>query len=247
LAAGRSSFKNLYLLAAIRGGFEPRTLPVPVGTELDLLHILDHRWGISPPWGACDAGADLESPGDDIVRAWTHVDLRVSNDSPFPEDVAASGLLRSMWDALELYGTATLTGIDVSLPADCAAEPMWSRVARSVVRDFDHALPRTCIALVEVGTAWPGAPAIDWDADAILVAFAELVDVDRVMEGVARASYPESPKSESPFAASDTETFRVEAKLPLWTIDHAAWLAEAMAVSCHGSGITQDIQVSIRR
>jgi hypothetical protein len=222
-------------------------LPIPGGVDFDLLHILDHAWGIAPPWGACDAGADLESPGDELIRGWCHVDLRVSNDSSQPEDIAVSGLLRSMWDALDLYGTTTLTGIDVNLPVDCAAFPMWQRVAGAGVRDLDRLHPREALALVEVGTAWPGAPAIDWDADAILETLAELVDVGRGTKGPPTASYPDSPKSEAPFGTPDTETFRVEAKFPRWSIDHAAWLAEAMAISCNRAGLTDQVQIVVRK
>jgi hypothetical protein len=92
----------VYLLGGVRGDYRLRSARVPVGVEVALLHIMDMHWGIPPPWGACDSGADLDSPGDDALRGWTHVDLR-GEDGSVPNDVPIAGLLRTMWDALELF------------------------------------------------------------------------------------------------------------------------------------------------
>ena len=71
-----SKFRNLYLVAGLRGDFE-RGLSMPTElAEVALLHTLE-RWGVPPPWGRCDSGADLESPGNDVLRGWCHVDLRL--------------------------------------------------------------------------------------------------------------------------------------------------------------------------
>jgi hypothetical protein len=237
--------ENVYLIAGVRGDFQPWTQRIPVSVEVALSHTLD-RWGISPlPWGACDSGADLKSAGVDVLRAWNHVDLRLSADDLPPQDVPLSGLLRSTWDALELFGTIVLGGVDAIVPLACAADPMWRRVAGSVLRDGDRISRRPPRVLVQAGTAWPTSPAPEWDADAILETLSVLVELHGIMDAIDRAPYPPSPIAH-PFASQNADAFRAEVALPEWTIDDAAWLAEALCASCYRAGLTDDIQIAVR-
>jgi hypothetical protein len=235
-------FRNLYLVAGIRGSLRLRR-PVPVWVDVDLLHILD-RWGIPAPWGPCDSGADLETPGKDVVRGWAHVDLRGRDTDPDPNDVPISGLIRTMWDALELQGTPSLTGIDAWVPLVCAGERMSNRIAMGMLdRDSDNR-ESSQRALIEVGPAWAGQAAIEWDP-ALTAQLAELVEVESG-DGVPRATYPVSDALEQPFRAPETDPFRLVAHLPQWSIDYAAWLAEVVSISCRGVGITTDVQIAVR-
>jgi len=206
-------------------------------------HTLDERWGISPPWHACDSGADLDSPGYDVLRGWSHVRLVVSNS--LHGDVPLSGLLRTTWDALELFGALALEGVDAIVPAADVGDLVWKRVAGSVLRDEDRVstpLPR---ALVQAGRAWPTSPEIRWEPRVIMETLSELVDVYEVM-GAQLVSYPPSA-IEHPFGSSDDDPFRAEVSLPAWTIDDAAWLAEAACAACNRAGVRQDVQVAVRR
>jgi hypothetical protein len=126
LRGDETSVDNLYLIAGIRGAFHSRLPRIPTSVPFALLHTLD-RWGVPAPWGPCDGGADLETPDDLAIRGWCHVDLRVSRRDEFPDDVPVLALLRTIWDTLELYGTTTLTGVDVALPLECAGAGMSSR------------------------------------------------------------------------------------------------------------------------
>jgi hypothetical protein len=70
-----NTFHNLYLLAGLRGTFAyDGSLDVALA-ETALLDTLTDRWGVAAPWGRCDSGADLETPGDGVVRGWSHVDF----------------------------------------------------------------------------------------------------------------------------------------------------------------------------
>lgn len=236
--------RNLYLLAGIRGGYEPHAPQIPIGAEVALLHALDHRWGIRPPWGACDSRADLVSPGGEVLRGWAHVDLRVGDGDPPPSDVPISGLLRSMWDSLEIFGTPSLTGVDVILPVECAGDALWSRVAASILRAEDRTTGRRPRVLIEAGNAWTEEPAIR-DVPSLEEVLSDLVDVRAVMDSVNPASYPASP-IEHPFVPSNASPFRAEVMLAAWTIDDAAWLAEVASTACQRAGVTGDVQLAVR-
>jgi hypothetical protein len=247
-----NEFHNLYLVAGLRGGFERDPSIAPGGAEFSLLHILDHAWGVAPPWGACDSGADLQSSGDHVLRGWGHVDLRVTDETPSPNDVPLAGLLRTMWDALELYGRATLTGADAIVPLDCVGDPVWRRVAGSVIRDRYRGSEPPARVLVQASSAWPSS-SVQPDPDPILATLSEFVEVKAVMGALPFASYPPSfaPSPfafgvEHPWASSETDPFRAEIALPLWTVDDVAWLAEAVCASCARAGDTRDVQVAIR-
>lgn len=246
-------FRNLYLLAGLRGGFESLSPIEAHLAEFAMLHTLDERWGVPPPWGACDSGADLQSPGDEILRGWCHVDLGTANEAPHPADTPLAGLLRSMWDALELFGKCRLTGVDAIVPLDCVGEPMRQRVAGSVIRNR-HAFDQPARVLIQVSDAWPEPVPAASDSSAVVATLSEMVDVQRVMGDVPFASYPASfaPSPfafgvEHPWAASETDPFRAEIALPVWTVDDAAWLAEAVCLACARSGRTGDVQVAVRR
>ena len=231
--------QNLYLIVGIRGGFTPRTRKPSAAFEVAVGHTLD-RWGISPlPWGPCDSGGDLESPGAHVVRAWNHVDLRVSGDDRQLQDVPVSGLLRATWDALDLFGSTDLTGVVVSAPLACAGRQMWARVAGSVVRALDRA-DEPASVLAEARTL--DEKTLDVDAVlSLLSEFAELGDPPHLA--------PPPPTSPSaplgPFPTEATFPLRAGATLAAWTIDDAAWLAEAVTVCCREAGVTGDVEVAV--
>jgi len=249
------TLRNLYLVAGVRGAYEPRSSRITETVEVDLLHALDHRWGITPPWGACDSGCDLESPGDDALRGWAHVDLRVADADAPPVDAPVAGLLRTMWDSLELFGTVTLTGVDADVPLACVGDRLWERVAGSVIRwDVDRSSDIPPRVLIQAATAYikPGSLPERWDMGAIAEMLSEFVEVQDVMGAVPFASYPPSFAA-NPFGfgietvhSSETDPFRAEVMLRAWTIDDAAWLVEAICASCRSAGVADDIQVAVR-
>jgi hypothetical protein len=248
-----NDFRNLYLLAGFRGNFERNASLAAYTAEVSLLHTLDGRWGVEPPWGACDSGVDLESSGDDVLRAWAHVDLRVESESSLPSDVALAGLLRTMWDALELYGRATLTGADAIVPLQCVGEALWKRVAGSVLRDRQRGSERPARVLVQASSAWSGASPAEHDPADIVETLSEFVAVEAAMEAVPFASYPSSlaPNPfvfgvEHPWASTDTDPFRAQVALPVWTVDDACWLAEALCASYARVDDSLDVQVALR-
>jgi hypothetical protein len=237
--------ENLYLIAGVRGAFASRTLHTPVAVGGDLLHALD-RWGIPAPWGPCDSGADLESVGADVLRAWTHVDLRRSDDERPPNDVPVSGLLRTTWDALEIYGTIDLSGVDAIVPSRCAGEQMWVRVtsvATSILRDRARTSDPPPHVLVSVGCAYSAHPDIYRDVDLVVSTLSDLVEV---LDGTSVELRPfEAQAQESPFRPLDSNLFRVEVLLPAWTVDDAGWLVEAVCLACSRAGIGEDIQIGV--
>lgn len=247
--------RNFYLLVGVRGGYALRSKRIPESIEVDVLHTLDDRWGITPPWGACDSRCDLVSAGGDVLRAWAHVDLRIADVDTPPVDAPVAGLLRTMWDSLELFGTVTLSGVDADVPLACVGDRLWERVAGSVIRwDADRASEVSPRVLVQAATAYvaPGNLPERWDMSAIAENLSEFVDVQDVMGAVPFASYPPS-FAPSPFGfgvetihSSDTDPFRAEVMLRAWTIDDAAWLVEAICASCRTAGIATDIQVAVR-
>jgi hypothetical protein len=209
------------------------------------LHTLE-RWGISTvPWGPCDSGADLDSPGEDVLRGWAHVDLQHARHTQLRSDIPVSGLLRATWDALELFGAITLTGVDASVPLIWAEDRTRIRVVNSEVLDRDRAARQPPRVYVEVDNASRGSAPIHWDARTISDALSEWVTVGMVGDSVPRATYRPLP-AEEPFGRSGNESLRAEVTLPAWTIDDAAWLIEAAAVSCRQAGVTDDVQIAVR-
>jgi hypothetical protein len=231
-------FGNVYLIAGVRGDFRLHSATVPVGVEAAILHTLE-RWGISPPWGPCDSGADLSTHGDHILRGWSHVDLGSAEQRT---DVPLTALLRTTCDGLELYGSIKLSGVDADVPTWRAAESLSQRLWLEV-RDASRAPAKPPRVLVQAGTG-RGSDPITWDATGILETLSKFVPVHRAMDGVAPASYTGS--GESPFVPSGDDTFRAEVTLPNWTIDDASWLAEVMASSCYRAGIKRSVMIAVR-
>lgn len=242
-----SSNENLYLVVGVRGDYSPRATSIPEGVDFALLHALDERWGIPVPWGACDSGCDLESSGGDVLRGWSHVDLRpaLPHEDVVPQDVPAAGLLRSLWDSLELFGKTTLTGVDAIVPLACAGDRLRERVAESVLRDGARSSDAPSHAIVHAGSPWHDAPTDPWSSAAILDDLSQLTDVVASMERVEHVAYP-APTGPDPFAPSDPDLVRFEVRLPDWTIDDAAWLVEATSTSCRRAGVTGAIQIAVR-
>lgn len=247
-----NEFRNLYLLAGLCGGFETNGSINAFPADTALLHTLD-AWGVQAPWGPCDSGVDLDSPGDGVLRGWCHVDLRGTDEAP-RGDVPLSGLLRTMWDALELYGQSTLTGIDAIVPLECAGEAMLHRVFGSVIRDR-RASERPASVLIQVHEEYSEGVPDKRDPDAAAAALSELVEVQAVMGDVPLASpsvsFKGSPFSfgveRRPWLALDTDPFRAEVRLPVWTIDDAAWLAEAVTTAYTPTARNGEVQVAVRR
>jgi hypothetical protein len=216
-----TEFRNLYLLAGLRGGFEQH---VSIATDMaafSMLRMLDDGWGVTPPWGACDSGADLETEGDDVLRGWAHVDLRTAMETPTPNDVALAGPLRTMWDALELYGKARLTGADAIVPLECVGDSLWRRVAGSVLRSRAPRTSSPARVLVQAASAWSDSSSQQLDHDQILRCLSEFVEVAAAMDSVPFASYPPSLSPtpftfgfEHPWGSSDTDPFRAESLYP---------------------------------
>jgi hypothetical protein len=247
-----NEFRNLYLLAGLRGGFERIASLEPYLAETALLHTLDHRWGVPPPWGPCDSGADLETPGEGVVRGWAHVDLRLSDESFQPSDVPLAGLLRTMWDALDLFGRCALTGLDAIVPLACAGEPMWRRVAGATIY-HRAALEGSVRVALQITESYSDSPALKLDPETLAGGLSEFVEVGTTMGDVPLASYPDQ-SAKQPFglaarAAPDANPnpLRVEVELGAWSIDDAAWLAEVMCVACTRMGCTDDVQIAVRR
>jgi hypothetical protein len=238
----RLTQENIYLIVGVRGGFEPRAPRTARSVEVALGQTLE-RWGISNlPWGPCDSGADLESPGDQVSRGWTHVDLRPAGGASAPDDVPVSALLRSTWDALELYGAIALSGVDAIVPMADAGRAMWRRVAGSVVRDPDRASGSPASVLVEAGPRHRE----DWDRSLVLGELSELAMVDQ--SAAAGDEPPEAlAAAPHPFPSRSTYPLRVRVELPAWTIDDAAWLAEAVSVAWRRAGVTDAIGLAITR
>jgi hypothetical protein len=245
--------RNVYLLGGVRGGYRLRSAGFPVAVEFALLHIIDVHWGIPLPWGACDSGADLESPGNAVLRGWTQVDLR-SEDGGVPNDVPIAGLLRTMWDALELFGSPSLSGVDVIAPVEYVGDLLWHRVLGSGLGDSARTSERPTRVLVQATSAWPPSSSQGtWDTTAIGEALGQVIEVGATMGAVPLASYPPSAGPspfafgiEHPWASSDTDPFRAEIVPRAWTIDDAAWLAEAVAAACSQAGVNDDVQIAVR-
>lgn len=231
------------LVIGVRAGFQPPRRYTPASANAAVSHTLDERWGVSPPWKACDSGVDLVSPAKHILRGWNHVRLLPAV-NPAYGDLPLSGLLRTTWDALELFGKLELTGVDAIVPVERAGGSLWQRVAASVVRDRDRILDRPPIVLVQAGRAWPSSPQIRWDANAVLKTLSEIADVRQTLEPISMSDLTSTV--DHPFGQSDDEPFRAQLTLSDWTIDDVGWLTEALSVACHRAGISQDIQLSVR-
>lgn len=231
------------LIVGIRGGFRSRSAITPTEVGGLLPHTLD-QWGLRSPWEICDSDADLESTEPDALRAWNHVALEQAHAGQL-NDLPISGLLRTTWDSIELFGIVSLTGVDVIVPTSHAGGKMHERVASSAVRDADRQSPNAPRCLMQASRAWPTSPRIEWDSSAMASTLSALVDVSIVTEDLSAVSYPNS-RIPSPFALSDDQPFRAEVLLRDSTIDDAAWAAEAMAVCCHVVGVEQDVQIAVR-
>ena len=198
------------------------------------------------PWGRCDSGVDLDTPGDAVLRSWGHVDLRLSDKSPEPNDVPLAGLLRTMWDALELFGSSTLTGVDAMLPLTCVREQMWQRVTGSATF-HRFASEHQIRVVVQVAEPWPDAPPLHLPVKEMLAELSGMVEVGAAMGDVPLASYPPSPIPQPFGPGSDPDPFRVEITLPAWSIDTVAWLAEVVSVACARTGCVDDAEIALRR
>ena len=237
--------ENVSVLVGVRGRFQPRT--PRIGAEALEVAISDafNRWGFPVgAWGPCDSGADPESPEPDAMRGWAHFEL-VSPVQTEDLDLPVQGFARTTWDALELFGQIDLAGLDAIVPTACAGDRMWARVAGSVLRGAGRASNPRAHARIQAGRAWREAPAAAGDSRAILDVLSELVEISAAMDEVALAAYPAGPRV-NPFVPREDDPVRAEVLLPAWTLDDAAWLAEAMCVSCRRAGVAQDLLLSVR-
>jgi hypothetical protein len=246
---GVNDFRNLYLLAGLRGSFERTTLRESYLAEAALADT-PTRWGIHAPWGPCDGGADLDSVGDNLVRGWAHVDLRTDDAAPRPDDVSLAGLLRSMWDSLELFGNCTLTGLDAIVPIDCVGTTMRQRVVGSAVFHRLGSERPVRIAVQVADWRYDDQP-LQLDRAAVLSELSTLAEALTVTGDAPPVSYPES-SAEHPFGPSPrhqhgVEPFAVEVTVPTWSIDDAAWLAEVLSVACVQATGSDEVEIALRR
>lgn len=228
-----------YLFAGIRGAFIVSSALSISGIDGTILHTLDDRWGITPPWGACDSGTDTESPGHYSLRGWTHVDLGVER-SGMAIDVPLAALIRSTWDGLEIYGDVTPFGIDAIVPLNRVGDRMIRRVGFSPMRDRRSSEGPT--AIIQVGRAWSTDPAVNVLAtDFITEArqFGESIENSRPYELV----FPSSPAPD-PFRVHEISLSAVMT-VPRWTIDALGWLAELTCVCLNRAGVLQDVLLRI--
>jgi hypothetical protein len=73
-----------------------------------------------------------------------------------------------------------------------------------------------------------------------------VVDVRTVAKDAGGFSFPRSSRSDDPFFAPETGAFLAEVTLPDRSVEDAAWLVEAVSVSCNRVGIKGDAQISVR-
>ena len=187
------------------------------------------------------------------LRAWAHVALRTGDNRP--QDAPLAGLLRTMWDGLELFGTTTLSGVDAVVPLACVGERLWRRVGSSSIRNAERRAtdaPRNSVQATEMWRE-PGDYGPSWDVERILGALSSLIDVRASMASVPRAAFPPSG-SQDVFAlgveqlwSCETDPFRAEVMLNAWTIDDVAWAAEVVSHACAAAGIVEDVQISVQR
>jgi len=233
---------NRYLILGFQGGWEPRWSRIPDGIEAAVRHTLDERWGIPAPWGACDSGVDLESQGTHVLRAWAQVELGV-RDSTSTDDVPAAGLLRTIWDTLEIFGRPSISGVRAIVPLVCAGEQLLRRVVSSILPRRGTGTPRQRV-LIQLDRAWPTNPPILWQSSSILESMTSLTNAEVVTSEDTRTPNAVSAFP-TPFASVDARTFGIEAGLPAWTVDDAGWLVEAVSLACHRAGIAADMQIAL--
>jgi hypothetical protein len=173
-----------------------------------------------------------------------HVDLGGNIITGASDDIPISGLLRTTWDTLEIFGKTTLTGVDAIVPLACGGDRLWHRVAGSILRSRDVGSAERPQVLVQFGGAWPTKRGTGWDATAALETLMELVDVRPVLEGVERAAYPPAAKPD-PFLPARAARLQARVTLPAWTIDDAGWLLEAVSISCRRAGATHEVQIAV--
>jgi hypothetical protein len=252
------SYRNLYLLAGIWGDYRILGPGKDYDFELGLLRTFE-EWGVQLAWGPCDSGVDLLGAGEDRLRAWGHVDLRRSMGDE-PEDVPVTGLLRSMWDQLDLWGSfARLSGVVAIVPTVLCGRLLARRVGLrwSTLFDADRTAGASPVRVeLEIVEAW-GDPTrwIDWRSSGVIDHLRERVDVSSFMDRAVARPYPPSAivhpfvaplEVEQPFMPRQTEPFFAEVTLPVWSIDDAAWLVEAAADACHRAEIDDDVEIRVR-
>jgi hypothetical protein len=232
------------VIVGVRGSFEPRTAQVASELAAVMPHTMQ-RWGVEPaPWHPADGGGDLQSSGETLMRGWAHVVVP-------GVDLPLSGILRSVWDALELYGHTVLTGVVVITTVDGIGSDLATRVAglgRTVLLAQEREVAPKPRVLATVGFAWnEGDAALQGLADDLGKAVAKVTDltVSAVSHGSVQgfASVPDDP--ESPFVVPNSGAVHFTMELPVWTIDDAAWLAEGFASACSDLAIEEKLQLSI--
>jgi hypothetical protein len=237
--------ENLYLIIGIRGEFVPNTASLLPETVADAVSHAPERWGMPTPWGPCDSGVDVTTKGSSILRAWNHVDLRRSDDDRVPDDVPASGLFRTTWDSLEIFGSIALASVDMIAPARCAGPGLCRRVASSVLRPSERHSSAATPTIVEVTSARAEEKRVGWDYGSVIAAMRNLYTLDVSLYEPRRISRSASIPGDL-FDLHDPDPFGLEVSLPEWSVDDAAWLVEAVLGACSHAGITEDVLVTAR-
>lgn len=243
----RPTLAHQHLVVAIRGT-RPRTVTQSScdeeTAEFGIAGTLE-RWGIPPPWRRCESYIDLTGPGEDVVRAWMHVHID-ELDTRRPTDVPVSGLIRAIWDGLDLYGRPTLTGVDVIAPTTHFGETSRLRILGSAVRDPRRRTSTGAKGVVRATAAWEDATPIRWDTPGIQREFELVVPL------IAEAGWVSDIESEQasaihPFKSLEDPALNIGVELPRWGIDDLAWIVELTYVILSRAGVAEDVQVSVRR
>lgn len=228
------------LVVGVYGSFREVIVRDTEAAEFAILHTFD-RWGTPRPWGPCESAVDLDDPDLEALRAWSHVHLYRAISRG---DVPINAACRAIWDGLELFGSLVLTGIDVLTPVDDVAERMAERVLTSGVRDRVRDSDFKTGLLVIVADAWEESSA-EWDATRVVRELSPLVGSEQVLSN-RPASVLFTSRIGNPFHMVDDPPVVLHTEIPRWSVDDAAWLAEAMCVALNRSGINCDVQISIR-
>lgn len=149
-------------------------------------------------------------------------------------------MLRTTGDALELYGHLSVSGVDAIVPTRFAGASMRRRILGSVLRDPARSSRRFGV-VVSARTVHR----TKWDVQAVSAVLSEIVE-HRADKDVLRPSPQRQSLTPTPFGLHDENyPLRISAVLNAWTIDDAGWLAEAVSIACHQSGVVDDIEIAV--
>jgi hypothetical protein len=116
----------------------------------------------------------------------------------------------------------------------------------SEILDPDRVTEDSYRVLVQVGrAARDSARTTKIDSNMILSTLSGLAEVQRIVDVIDNVKYPPSA-IDQPFGSPNSILFVGELVLPNWSIDDAAWVVEAICISCTQAGVTEDVEVAVR-